>query len=973
MIGENFPSLTAKATSSRLSDAAEEALTRLLDEVPTLKKTLTAPEWREVAARIVNHSPHLLQLLRKHPEVMVMVAQQGLNTTWDILLQEMQPCEDCTDSELMSYLRRWKARGSLLISIADLTQHWTPREVTQALSQLADISSQKAFAHLYASLVTSGTLNATENMGCDGLFMLALGKLGAQELNYSSDIDVLILFDASRLPYNGDEPPRRALIQLANRFIQSMQERTADGYVFRTDMRLRPDPASTPLVMSTDAALGYYESVGQNWERAALIRARAIAGDMVAAQRFLSQLQPFIWRKYLDFAAIADIESIKRQIDNRADVALGVLDGFNLKVGAGGIRDIEFFTQTQQLIWGGKLPSLRQHQTEEALLALADEGIVAEETAQRLIDAYWHLRRCEHAAQMIHDEQTHQLPSSGERWQHFSALLGYASVAQCQDNILDTLQCVYQLCRPLFQEHGKLSAETADGGEGRRNLVFTGVEDDPDTLETLRSMGFQQPDTVSRLIRGWHSGNCPAMQTTRSRELLTELTPPLLAAFSNTRHPNSAISQFADFFQGLPAGVQLLSFFASNAFLLELTAKLFGDSPKLAEMLKLEPRLLDRLLTADLEQHVHFGAVLKREMEVMLSTSRGMEDSLMMLRQLHREYRFYIAVQLLTRRLSPDKAASYFSITAQTLLDGLLQITIQEFEAKHGVVAGGHCAFLALGKLGSGQMSFESDLDVIFVYDWDHSDKADATPGTYYNRLLQRLLTGASALMKHGRLFEVDLRLRPFGNDSPKATALDAFRRYYDETAWSFEWLALTRARPVAGNHALQQRLSHHIRQLLARPHDARQLAIDIMALREKIGQSYPRDELWNVKYHEGGILDLELAIQYLQLIHATRYADILTQRPLEALAALALHDAIEERVAHNLSACLTGLLAIQQWQRIIVTERDKDAALPDYLIDALKTYALSARDKTWEEILGNFYRTGYKHLRTILNMEMNK
>jgi glutamate-ammonia-ligase adenylyltransferase len=445
---------------------------------------------------------------------------------------------------VMRSLRRARRRMALAVALADIGGAWPLEAVTAALTAFAETAIGAAVAHLLASAASTGEIALPypdDPARGSGFVVLGMGKLGARELNYSSDIDLILLFDDERLAdsYTGKRSPQEFFVRLARDLVRLLEERTADGYVFRTDLRLRPDPGSTPPVLSMLAAETYYESTGQNWERAAMIKARPVAGDLAAGQRFLDLLRPFVWRKSLDFAAIQDIHSIKRQINAHRGGARIAVAGHNIKLGRGGIREIEFFAQTQQLIWGGREPALRTSRTCEALQALADSGHISADVPAKLIDAYRFLRTLEHRLQMAEDRQTHQLPSEPGKLAQIAKFMGFPDTDSFAATVLRVLRTVEDEYAGLFEEAPEL------GGGGA--LVFTGAEDHPDTLQTLTALGFREPSAVSAAVRAWHHGRYRAMRSTRARELLTEIMPALLGAFGKTVDPDGALMRFDEF------------------------------------------------------------------------------------------------------------------------------------------------------------------------------------------------------------------------------------------------------------------------------------------------------------------------------------------------------------------------------------------------------------------------------------------
>lgn len=485
------------------------------------------------------------------------------------------------DTEIMARLRRAKRELAFAVALADLSRHFDGRETTRWLSEFAGAAVSATIDHLLLSAHESGKLKvkdvANPSAG-SGVVVLGMGKLGAFELNYSSDIDLVVFYDPQSGIIVDRDDASETFGRLLRRLIRILQERSGDGYVFRTDLRLRPDPGSTPLAIPVEAAMLYYESRGQNWERAAFIKARPVAGDIEAGEHFLKDLVPFVFRKYLDYAAIADIHSIKRQIHAHKGHGEIAVKGHNIKLGRGGIREIEFFVQTQQLIAGGRMPDLRQRATEPMLRALVKAGWIDEETADELVEAYWFLRDVEHRIQMVRDEQTHVLPETEAELKRIAYMLGFEDTAAFSKALSRVLKTVERRYAQLFEQEAKLSTETG-------NLVFTGQRDDPDTLETLKKLGFQRPSDISHTIRTWHYGRYRATQSVEARERLTELTPELLRVFGESRRADEALLRFDNFISGLPAGIQLFSLLGNNPGLLSLIVNVMSSAQGLPKSL----------------------------------------------------------------------------------------------------------------------------------------------------------------------------------------------------------------------------------------------------------------------------------------------------------------------------------------------------------------------------------------------------
>jgi glutamate-ammonia-ligase adenylyltransferase len=763
---------------------------------------------------------------------------------------------------LMRRLRVAKRRIALTTAIADAAGAWTLDQITRALSDIADAALDCAVAHCVGEL--TGTAQTGD--GC-GLVVLGMGKLGAYELNYSSDIDIMIFYDPDRLGDIDPDRMRQETTRAARTLMRIMDERTRDGYVFRTDTRLRPDPSVTPLAITVRAAETYYESLGQNWERAAMIKARPVAGDKALGEAFLRHIRPFIWRKHLDFATISDIQSIKRQINAYRGGGEIAVAGHDVKIGRGGIREIEFYVQTQQLIWGGREPELRTRRTLEGLQALAAQGHTTPEATQDMTRSYHFLRTLEHRLQMTNDEQTQTLPESAEKLAVLGGFMGFAQLGDFQQAVRSTLQVVEAHYARLFEEAPKL------GGGGA--LSFTGTDDDPDTIKTLRKTGYQEPARVAERIRSWHHGRYRATRSERSRQILTELTPRLLKALADTADPDEAFLRFDAFLEGLPAGVQLFSLFYANPHLLDLVAEIMGSAPRLAEWLTRKPILLDAVLSPEFFDRLEDKQGLAEQLAEALGQARDFQDILDITRRWANDRKFQNGVQLLRGITDPEQATRHLSAVAQVSLQALLRVVEEEFADGHGHVPGGGLAIVAFGKLGGEELMPRSDLDLVFVY--DHDVDADGADGkkplgsaVYYLRLCQRLVTAISIETGEGKLFEVDNRLRPDGKAGPLATQFTTFRDYYQPQgkggAWTWEHMALTRARAVAGPPALCEKINAVIADNLNQEREPAQLVQDVAHMRARIAKEFPGKTPWQVKYRAGGLVDVEFIAQYLQL-----------------------------------------------------------------------------------------------------------
>jgi glutamate-ammonia-ligase adenylyltransferase len=864
---------------------------------------------KSVLQSLFGNSSFLGQIALADPLSFCRLVEMGPDEALRQALAETEAAADSEDeATIMARLRRMRQRVALLVALADIAELWTVEQVTRALSDFAEAALESTIRFLLLAGERNGQIKLGGDPNNAGFVVLGMGKLGARELNYSSDIDLIVLYDGDKAMDCGLEAPGTFFVRLTRSLVKIMSERTADGYVFRTDLRLRPDPGSTPLAISVTAAETYYESVGQNWERAAMIKARPVAGDRATGDEFLKYLRPYVWRKSLDFAAIQDIHSIKRQINAHRGGGAIALHGHNIKLGRGGIREIEFFAQTQQLIYGGRVPELRGSQTVAMLAALAAVGMVEHNVATELTTAYRFLRKVEHRLQMIADEQTHSLPTTDTGMQHLAVFLGYGNAQAFADALLTQLRLVERHYAHLFEDAPSLS--------GPGNLVFTGAEDDPETLKTLAGLGFSNPSVVAGVVRQWHHGRYRATITARSRELLTELIPTLLKELGATAHPDSALVRFDQFLARLPAGVQLFSLFYSNPGLLRLVATIMGSAPRVAERLAQQPSLFDAVLDPGFLETLPSLDELRADAEAHLARAIDYQDVLDYARRWTADRRFQIGVQLLTARIDAERAGQALADVAQSVLSALCPRVEGEFARQHGGFGGTRLAVVAMGKLGSREMTVTSDLDLMFVYDLPpETDESDGEkplpPALYYSRLSQRIINAITTLTNEGQLYEVDMRLRPSGNAGPLACSIEAFDTYHRESAWTWEHMALVRARVILGPKALSERLDNAIKELLRRPRDPDQLLLDVASMRVRIERHNRAKNTWDLKYLRGGLFDIDFLAQYLLLLHAPKNQAILARRAPQIFAQLAQAQLLPVDAAETLAN------AFRLWQSL--------------------------------------------------------
>jgi len=750
-------------------------------------------------------------------------------------------------------LRRAKRRVALLIGLADLGGAWSLEEVTGHLADFADLACALALRAALAAEIRRGKL---PGMGEDdlatgaGMVVFAMGKMGARELNYSSDIDLICLFDESRFSRDDFHEARSALVRATRKMSAMLGDRTAEGYVFRTDLRLRPDPGVTPVCMAMAAAETYYESLGRTWERAAWIKARPCAGDLEAGARFIATLRPFVWRKHLDFAAIEDAHNMRLAI--RAHKGLGgafCLEGHDLKLGRGGIREIEFFTQTRQLIAGGRDPGLRVRGTVEGLTRLAETGWVPGDAAERLIENYRFYRELEHRVQMLRDTQTHALPKSDAEFERLAAFVAH-DAADLRAEITERVGAVHELIEDFFRQEAPGGAELADAPEAEFDEA---------------------------VIARWYG--YPALRSERAQQIFKRLRPEILGRLARTANPDEALAAFDGFLRGLPAGVQVFSLFEANPQLIDLLVDIVGTVPALGAYLSRNADVFDAVIAGDFFAEWPGRAALEAGLAARLAGQSDYERALDAARRWHKEWHFRIGVHHLRGLVSAEEAATHYADLAAATITALWPRVAEHFAARHGPAPGRGAAVLGMGSLGAGRLNARSDLDLIVIYD---GGAAEGSTGPrplsvrpYYARLTQALITALTAPMAEGRLYEVDMRLRPSGNQGPVATSWPAFQSYQKGEAWTWEHLALTRARVIAGAPGLARDIEAFRTALIADKATRGPVLRAVAEMRARVAEAKPPEGGWDVKLGPGRLLDIELAAQAGNLLSGHGARDV--------------------------------------------------------------------------------------------------
>jgi glutamate-ammonia-ligase adenylyltransferase len=838
------------------------------------------PRARAILLGIAEASPYLFDLVRADAAraLRVLECEPELHLAQLIEQTRSEVSAATHEADVMQKLRRTKSEAALLIALCDIGGVWPVMRVTAGLTDLAVASVQSALRFLLQQEAMRGRItppNPDRPEDGSGLIVLAMGKMGAGELNFSSDIDLIVFFDAAASTLAPDIEPQPFYVRVTQALSRLLQQRSGDGYVFRVDLRLRPDPASTAVAISTASALHYYEREGRTWERAAMIKARPCAGDLSA--------------------------------------------GHNVKVGRGGIREIEFFAQTQQLIAGGRHPELRARPTLEALNVLASSHWITFAARDELTAAYEFLRRVEHRLQMMADEQTHALPDDNEAVERFAGFLGYESRAAFARDLLGHLNVVQGHYAKLFEGDPAGTAKLPD-------VDYTAGPDDQRLTEHLASLGFKKPIMVAQTARQWLDGDYRVFRMQSTRSAFVEFLPSLIAGLANAEQPDNAVVVFDHFLQALQRGERLFLLLSQNRDLVALVALILGAAPRLGDMLARQPQIMDGLIDPRF-----FGAMpdqkeLSARLAATLKDADSYEDFLDRLRLFGQESLFLIGTRILSGTVSAQQASVAFADVAEGIVHTVHGLVTDQFAAQYGRIKGQQTAILAMGRLGSREMTAASDLDLILLYEFDpeypDSDGAKSLHGAqYFARFTQRLISAFTTRTNYGVLYEVDMRLRPSGRAGPVASHVDSFAEYQDREAWTWEHMALTRARVISASPDFRKVIEEIIRQVLTRPRDAGSVAKNVADMRRAIALEKGEDDIWDLKYAAGGTVDIDFIAQYLQLVHAADKPDILDVSTLHVLDKAARLGVLPQSSAEVLRSAVRLYHDLTQILRLCVSE----------------------------------------------------
>ena len=898
-------------------DQAEAGIDRLRDTAArqgrdALGAALDTQAGRTFFAFLFGNSPHLSLLLQRDPEFTQSLVEETPDALTDRVRGELAGADPAMDRDrLMTFLRRRRNRVAVIAAVYDCFGIRGVMDCAELLSDMADHAVRLTASHLLLDRVQRGDLEPPDGERW-GYFVLAMGKHGSRELNYSSDIDLIVMYDPEAVRYTGRRTLSDCFVRVTQDLVRILQTRTGDGYVFRTDLRLRPDPSSTPVAITVDFAMNYYQRFGRTWERTALIKARPVAGDLTAGAAFMERLSPFIWDEGLDFTSVEEIRSMSQQIHDFHGHGAVRAPGHNVKLGRGGIREIEFFVHMHQLAYGGRNRRLRGPRLLAMLETLDREHHIMPRETAALRDSYLLLRRVEHRLQMVNDAQTQKLPESDEGLEHVAAFLGLDSKDDLVGRIERTAAEVHDLYRTRFNPPETEQDITA--------AILEGPDENPDAVAKLEAAGFTQALTAIETFRGWAEGRHASTGSERARAIIREILHEIVDAVGKTPDPDRALDRMDRFLATLPEDISFFSMLRANTWLLNLIAVVMGSAPRMADILGANPRLLQAVLDPSFFLPLPGRERLAQDLDERLEGRRDAAARVEQVTSWAGDRRFQVGVQTLQNLVTVDEASTSLSDVAAVVIDVLFRDAIAGLQERHGPAPGGGCAVVALGKLGAAEMTFESDLDLRFVADLG-ADRQTAGPQpidarSFYRRAAGELVAHLRSRSTYGQLYEVDERLRPSGDGGPAVDTLDEFRDRC-AAAPTPDLMALTRAGVLCGDAASVEAVAAAIRGALARSRDPGPLLQEVAGRRAETAAAHRSGDPFDLQHAHGGLADLESCAQYLQLRHAHESPQVLARATAACFEALGSAGVLPEDEARLLAAAVRMQRTLQAMLRL--------------------------------------------------------
>ena len=832
-------------------------------------------------------------------------------------------------------LRRHKQREYLRIGARDLMPSVPLEETVRELTALAEGSLEAAYRFCRAEVEKDyGALTLPASNQPNRFVTLGMGKLGGGELNFSSDIDLIYLYESdegeSAGGRKGKADPRTFFSEIGKRIIHSMGEVTEDGFVFRVDLRLRPLGTNGPLVQSVGSAMLYYESWGQCWERAALIKARPVAGAQELGAEFLREVEPFIYRRYLDYTTVDELRHMKNRIEN--ELLSGNDKERNIKLGYGGIREVEFFTQALQLVNGGYVPEVRDPSTLPALEKLARHQFISHRERDQLTTAYHFLRQVEHKVQIVQEAHAHSIPEAKDEEQALARRLGYKSKGKLTERELfwrahrahtKTVRAVFDR---LFYGAQK---EIAGEGASDAGAVWHDLDRQEIIVNELRELGFAEPERAYENLLAVRDGESYAPPSPKRLQVLRALGPALVADIAKSGAPDQALLNLAKFSHRIGGRTGFLTLLAENPKTMRLLITLFAESQFLTDLFLNRPELIDTLIRVDLTRVQKSREEMLSELRATVDEQSDVEDKLDALRRYKNEEFIRIGLHDLGGAIELNPVLRQLSVLAEVCVEGALRLTLNELEDKYGQVPNGRFAVIGGGKMGGLEIDYNSDLDLVFVY--QAGDEAQSRGGThahlpaheFYVRLGQKMITYLSAPTEEGIAYKIDMQLRPSGKAGPVVCSLDAYREYHRSGSQLWERQALIKTRFIAGDPSLGRNIEK-IAEGVAYGSDLSKEGIqEIHHLRMRMERELAGEDetRFNLKKGRGGLVDIEFLTQMLQLAHGQRLRAVRRRGTLKALQQL-----FEYKILNHVEYKLLfeGYLFLRRLDHRLRLERDQ-------------------------------------------------
>jgi len=842
-------------------------------------------------------------------------------------------------ADLKRELRRFKNEQILRIGSRDLCGLAGLEETTAELSALAAASLQRSFE--ICSLQLQEEYGEPQEETEEGVqpatfCVLGMGKFGGRELNFSSDIDLIYCYSSPKgITAGGSKEAsgielHRYFVKLAELLTRALGQVTEDGFVFRVDTRLRPDGNNGDLAVSVSAAELYYESWGQSWERAAMLKARPVAGDLSLGEELLARLEPFIYRRYLDFGMIEDIQVMKKKIN--ASLNRKQEGEFNLKLGRGGIREIEFFIQALQLINAGQKPHLREKNSLLSLHLLLQEGLISDVEERLLSDAYRLLRTVEHRIQIVQERQTHSLPKKSEEMRTLARRCGFAD----EPAFLEELEKHRAGVNGIFNDLFHSTEEEQETVRPEVGLILD-ADSDPDLVkDALEANGFKNVDGAYESLQILRGGSPDYRLTERGGRCLKRLAPQMMNELLNSPSPDQALNNLENFLRILRAKTSFFALLAENPKTVKLLVTLFGSSKLLSRIFIQRPELLDTMVSSSYALSFKTQETMAEELAEQMAAAVDYENQLDILRRYRNEEFLRIALNDLQGQIGQTEGTVQMSWLASVCLDQAVQMGKHELAPRYGIPTVAETnteapfAIVGMGKLGGLELTYHSDLDIIFIYAGEGQTRPCA--GTdperfrsinnrdYFARLAQRIITALTLVTREGYVYKIDTRLRPSGNQGPLVTNLSAFENYHQESAQPWERQAMTKALLVSGPEAFCHRCQKLIEQLTFERPLPDNLKSEIYRLRGRMEKEIAREEhdRFNIKTGRGGLVDIEFLTQYMQLVYGGRYPELRNQNTLRILKQLAHLELIPQQESNTLIKGYKFLRRVENKLRLI-------------------------------------------------------